>query len=188
MFDRLARGVKKSIASVKHHILGTHLPWFRGYLEAKRIHESSPFGWPENGLYKELSEDDKLAAQSCPLLSRAVGLYRELLKLKVVDERPFNKGITHHQLGLVFHRQGLVEDARTEYEAALGLLVDLPDAEALPPVSTCHFRLGEIAMDEGNLTGARKHFERSIALDQQMRDEQGLRMNLFVLNELDKAR
>ncbi len=156
--------------------------WFTPYWEAKKLHEGSPHGLFSRTYYHALTEEEIEAASCCQRLKRAITLYQECIERERNAGRVLNEGIALHQLGLVLHRQGNLAAARKSYEHAIGILEDLPNPESLPAVSTCHFRLAEIHMKNGDKNLARMHLEISRSIDEGLNDKNGLAM----ADELDR--
>jgi len=155
------------------------VPWFTPYWEAKKLHEGSPHGLftKGKGLYRDLTPLEIEDAAHCPRLARAIQLYQECVEREKDAERLLNHGMALHQIGLVRHRQGKLDTAQKAYEDALALLEDLPDAEVLPTISTCHFRLAEIFLEHGNKRAASEHLEKSYSIDESLNDKGGLVMS-----------
>ena len=173
------------ITRIYEWVFATFVRGYRRYVEAKRLHEGSP-----NGLFLDtyshlLTEEQKRAARACPMLASAESLYRECLEAEDTPKKPFNQGMVHHQLGMLFHRQGRLDEARAEYQAALRVLENLPDAEAPGTVSSCHFRLGELALGEGDVASARLHLTKSRDIDRFLGDTDGVRLGQSLLDRLD---
>lgn len=155
------------------------VPWFTPYWEAKKLHEGSPHGLflRGKGLYRDLTPAEIEAATRCPRLARAIQLYEECIAREHSAGRLLNHGMALLQLGLVRHRQGKLDAAQQAYEGALAILEDLPHAEALPAISTCHFRLAEILLERDNKQAASEHLEKSRSIDESVNDKGGLAMN-----------
>jgi tetratricopeptide (TPR) repeat protein len=155
------------------------VPWFTPYWEAKKLHEGSPHGLftKGKGLYRALTPSEIEAAVLCPRLDRAIRLYMECADRERSAGRVLNCGMALHQIGLVRHRQGKLITAQEAYEDALALLEDLPHAEVLPAISTCHFRLAEISLEHGNRSAASEHLEKSRSIDESLNDKGGLAMS-----------
>ncbi len=153
------------------------VPWFTPYWEAKKLHEGSPHGPFIRSFYHALSIEEIQAAQRCPRLEKAIRLYQECIERERSAGRSINEGIALHQLGLVLHRQGKLVAARQAYEHALDILVDLPNGEALGAISTCHFRLAEIHLSNGDKEAAATHLEKSQNIDESLNDRSGLALS-----------
>lgn len=153
------------------------VPSFAPYWEAKKLHEGSPHGLFPRTFYHTLSDQEIQAADCCPRLAKAITLYQECIERERSAGRHLNEGIAFHQLGLVLHRQGKLVAASQAYEHAIGILEDMPDAEALPAISTCHFRLAEIYIKNGNKQSASMHLEKSRSIDESLNDKNGLALS-----------
>lgn len=171
--------IAKLLTQLRGWLNSKLIPWFTPYWEARKLHEGSPHGLFSrgNGLYRALTSAEVEAAANCPRLARAVQLYEECLAREQSEGRPLNFGIALHQLGLVRHRQGKLDAAEKAYEGALDILEDLPHAEALPAISTCHFRLAEILLERGKKQVASEHLEKSRSIDENLNDRGGLVMS-----------
>jgi tetratricopeptide (TPR) repeat protein len=163
------------------------VPWFTPYWEAKKLHEGSPHGLftKGKGLYSALTSAEIEAAARCPRLDKAIRLYMECADRERDAGRVLNYGMALHQIGLVRHRQGKLDTAQKAYEDALAILEDLPHAEVLPAISTCHFRLAEISLEHGNKSTASEHLEKSQSIDESMNDKGGLAMSRELLRLIE---
>jgi tetratricopeptide (TPR) repeat protein len=141
-------------------------PYYRLYLNAKKWHQRSPYGFYAGREFLELTEEERAAGRSCPSLKEAEALYRQSLEAETRGQRAFNVATARYQLGLLMHWQGRSAEARVEYERAAAEFKNLPNAEAPGALSDCHFRLGDLAEDRGDIDGAIAEFEKSRALDQ----------------------
>jgi tetratricopeptide (TPR) repeat protein len=161
------------------------IPWFAPYWEAKKLHEGSPHGLFPRTYYHALRDKEIHDAKQCPRLERAITLYKECIEREKNSGRHFNEGIALHQLGLVLHRQGKLVAARQAYGKAIEILEDLPNPEALPAISTCHFRLSEIHIASGDKQSASLHLERSRKIDESLNDQDGLSLSAELRQKLE---
>jgi tetratricopeptide (TPR) repeat protein len=152
-------------------------PWFAPYWEAKKLHEGSPHGLFPRTFYHALTAEEILAAVACPRLARAITLYQACIEREKKAERCFNEGVAMQQLGLVLLRQAKLAAARQVFEQALDILEDLPNEDVLPVISTCHFRLAEIYLENGDKQTAGMHLERCRSIDESLNDKSGLALN-----------
>jgi len=176
--------IEKFLAPIRESLLSRYFPWYRLYITAKQLHESSQHGLFRDGYYHLLTETQKKAARECPRLNQAIEIYKQCIEIETKAGRILNAGITHRQLGLIYQRQGRLEEAYDEYNIALNLLEDLPNAEALPALSSCHLRLGEIAINRGDKSTARYHLERSKEIDLSLNYRVGIVMSETLLRDL----
>jgi len=176
--------ISKVLLKLRQWLTSRHFSWYGLYINAKQLHEGSPHGLFDDGYYHLLTETQKKAARECPRLNQAIEIYKKCIEIETMAGRIFNVGITHHQLGLLYHRQGRIEEACEEYNKAINLIKDLPNANALPALSTCHFRLGEIAMSKGDKGTARRHLEKSREIDLSLNYKAGAKMSETLLYDL----
>jgi tetratricopeptide (TPR) repeat protein len=168
--------IKQILTQFRGWISSKSVPWFAHYWEAKKLHEGSPHGLFLRTYYHALSAQEIEEAEHCPRLARAIALYEECVQREQSAGRFLNEGVALHQLGLVLHRQGRLVAASKAYNQAISILEDLPDAEALPTLSTCHFRLAEIHIKNGDKQSASMHLEKSRSIDESLNDRNGLAM------------
>ena len=173
------------ITRLRERLLAAFVPGYGRYVQAKRLHEGSPNGLFPQTYFHLLTDEQKRAARACPMLARAESLYRECLETEGSPKKPFNQAVVHHQLGMLFHRQDRLAEARAEYQAALRVFENLPDAAAPGSVSSCHFRLGELALAEGDAASARPHLTKSRDLDRFLGDEEGAKLGQSLLDRLE---
>jgi tetratricopeptide (TPR) repeat protein len=171
----------KLLSQFRGWLASRSLPWFAPFWKAKKLHESSPHGLFNRTFYHALTPDEIEGAARCPQLAKAIELYKECIGREVAAGRIFNQGVALQQLGLVYHRQGKLDAARKAYQDGLDLFEDLPDAEALAPASTCHFRLAEICLREGKREEALSHLEKSRSIDEGLNDQNGLTLSSELL-------
>jgi len=169
--------IKQLLTQFRGWLSSKLVPSFAPYWEAKKLHEGSPHGLFPRTFYHALSAQEIQAAYRCPRLARAITLYEGCIERENSAGRHLNEGIALHQLGLVLHRQGKLVAARQAYEQAIGILEDMPHAEALPAISTCHFRLAEIHLKNGDKKSASMHLEKSRSIDESLNDKNGLALS-----------
>lgn len=142
----------------------------QSFLKAKSLHETSPHGLFANGYYHLVTEQQKRDAQACPKLAEATAIYEHCAETAKKTGRLFDQGVAEYQLGLLWHRQGRTKKAENAYYTAIELLRDRLEPNTLPSLSTCHFRLGEILLERGEIEIATDHFQRSHKIDTSLND------------------
>jgi tetratricopeptide (TPR) repeat protein len=156
--------------SLREWMLSLGNPYYKLYVSAKKWHQKSPYGFYAGREFLELTEEERAAGRSCPCLNEAEALYRQSIEGETRGQRAFNAATARYQLGLLMHWQGRSDEARAEYERAAAMFNNLPNAEAPGALSDCHFRLGDLWEDRGEIERAIAEFEKSRALDQMRGD------------------
>ena len=84
----------------------------------------------------------------------------------------------NYHLGMLFNLQGRLDQARTELKDALGIFESFPQLsrENHRIISGCYYHLGVNNLYRGTIKDARKQFQSSLKMDQQMSDGYGIKL------------
>jgi hypothetical protein len=89
---------------------------------------------------------------------------------------------------MLLHVQGRFNEANEQLRTALGVVEDLPqqDGSEQSVISGCYFHLGLIAMYQGDKARAREMIGKSLAIDEALHDDGGVRLCQRALAQCDR--
>ena len=128
--------------------------------------------------FDQLVNDDFVSAKSSSDLARAEHFYAEAREHAAHEGRSDNVATVDYQVGMLFHLQGRLKEARFRLKSAVDtsqarVTVDRSERSML---SGCYYHLGIIAMHEGNRMEAERLLHKSLAIDTADMDIAGMRM------------
>lgn len=124
-------------------------------------------------------------------LQDAERLYLRAIEMQ--EDQPhgeLNIAIAHHQLGLLYRQEGRFDEASKRFEESLRILRSLEDlqpqrTDVQSAISMCLFRQAEIFHVCGKRDHARELYRHSLAIDERLRDADGVSINRRMLAEID---
>jgi tetratricopeptide (TPR) repeat protein len=178
-----------ALGFVRHQLLP--LAW-RLYERARLLHElaGSRYGdYHKRGVsasFEEIRSDIRL--------KEAESLYQRAAELVRKSANPeLNLLMVDIQLGLLYRQQGKFETAKEHLTESLRMIRQLeflqPERrDFLLTLSMVLFRRGELHHIEGEIDEAQKMYQQSLAIDEKLRDINGIAINQRMLSELDADR
>jgi hypothetical protein len=144
------------------------------FAEARRLYQSYVASLQKP--FDHLSNVDFEAAIKDSDLARAEELYTKARLLAAEEKRSDNVAIADYQLGLLYHLQGRLSEARQRLQSAVGLLESSINVgySVRSTLSGCFYHLGIISMRVGDRAEAERLLHKSLEIDEEETDLQGI--------------
>lgn len=128
-------------------------------------------------------------AQAELVLVEAESLFNEAIRLSQEDGIIRDVAIGQFWLGSLLHLQGRFAESSDLLNSSLGIFKILPQMGPAEwqTKSSCHYRLGLIALEQGFIQEAKKHFMHSLEIDTSISDMHGQLVCRRALNRCESA-
>lgn len=122
------------------------------------------------------TDEQRMLACSSPALLKAKECYLNAINLTESEENLYDLAIARHQLGLLYHLMGLLDEAKNEFNKTTKILDDFPKLERRDRIlmSQNNYYRAEIAMDQGEWANARTFVLAAREIDSDLHDRDGV--------------
>lgn len=150
------------------------IPKLKLFLDAKKITEK--FMSSQGVHFYLLMDENRLKAAQSNELKIAEAKYLEAIHLSEQDNMYQDAAVGYYQIGMLYHAQGRYEEAVRVLNKAIELLEGLPllENDKKQTIGDCHYHLGVIEMNKGNMESAIKHINLSKETDEAFSNVRGV--------------